>query len=149
MINPLRTNRYAGDFFLILFQCAVGTVQPETSVVRDDGPNRRDDRPISLHHMDITLRHRGDPCDSDPQFRQPGHKIHQKGLRLTHGLDLPGTGGDLFRQKGFPYRTGNYFVPKGDTELNKGDKLLVVSDNNDELIRKVEEMGIENVLKMQ
>lgn len=47
------------------------------------------------------------------------------------------------------YRTGNYFVPKGDTELNKGDKLLVVSDNNDELIRKVGELGIENVLKMQ
>ena len=47
------------------------------------------------------------------------------------------------------YRSGNYFVPKGDTELNKGDKLLVVSDNNDELIRKVDELGIENVLKMQ
>ena len=47
------------------------------------------------------------------------------------------------------YRAGNYFVPKGDTELHKGDKLLVVSDNNDELIRKVDELGIENVLKMQ
>jgi Trk K+ transport system NAD-binding subunit len=39
-------------------------------------------------------------------------------------------------------------VPKGDTELQKGDKLLVVSDNNDELINKVEEMGIENIIKM-
>lgn len=47
------------------------------------------------------------------------------------------------------YRSGNYFVPKGDTALHKGDKLLVVSDNNDELIRKVDELGIENVLKMQ
>ena len=47
------------------------------------------------------------------------------------------------------YRSGNYFVPKGDTELHKGDKLLVVSDNNDELIRKVDELGIENILKMQ
>jgi cell volume regulation protein A len=46
------------------------------------------------------------------------------------------------------YRAGNYFVPKGDTELYKADKLLVVSDNNDELIRKVNELGIENVLKM-
>ena len=46
------------------------------------------------------------------------------------------------------YRTGNYFVPKGDTELHKGDKLLVVSDNNDELVRKVEEMGIESIIKM-
>ncbi len=47
------------------------------------------------------------------------------------------------------YRSGNYFVPKGDTELHKADKLLVVSDNNDELIRKVDELGIENILKMQ
>ena len=46
------------------------------------------------------------------------------------------------------HRAGNYFVPKGDTELQKGDKLLVVSDNNDELINKVEEMGIENIIKM-
>ena len=47
------------------------------------------------------------------------------------------------------YRSGNYFVPKGDTELHKGDKLLVVSDNNDELIRKVDELGIENILNMR
>lgn len=47
------------------------------------------------------------------------------------------------------YRSGQYFVPKGDTELHKADKLLVVSDNNDELISKVNELGIENVLKMQ
>lgn len=46
------------------------------------------------------------------------------------------------------YRAGHYFVPKGDTELQKGDKLLVVSDNNDELIHQVEEMGIENIIKM-
>ena len=46
------------------------------------------------------------------------------------------------------HRAGNYFVPKGDTELQKGDKLLVVSDNNDELINKVEEMGIQNIIKM-
>ena len=46
------------------------------------------------------------------------------------------------------HRDGNYFVPKGDTELHKGDKLLVVSDNNDELINKVKEMGIEDIIKM-
>lgn len=45
------------------------------------------------------------------------------------------------------HRSGQYFVPKGDTELQKGDKLLVVSDNNDELIHQVEEMGIENIIK--
>lgn len=46
------------------------------------------------------------------------------------------------------YRAGEYFVPKGDTILSKGDKLLVVSDNNDELIKQVTEMGVENILKM-
>lgn len=46
------------------------------------------------------------------------------------------------------YRAGEYFVPKGDTILSKGDKLLVVSDNNDELIKQVTEMGIENIIKM-
>ena len=47
------------------------------------------------------------------------------------------------------YRAGEYFVPKGDTILSKGDKLLVVSDNNDELIKQVTEMGVENIIKMQ
>lgn len=46
------------------------------------------------------------------------------------------------------YRSGEYFVPKGDTILSKGDKLLVVSDNNDELIKQVTEMGVENIIKM-
>ena len=46
------------------------------------------------------------------------------------------------------HRNGNYFVPKGDTQLNKGDKLLVVSDNNDQLLQQVEQMGIENIIKM-
>ena len=47
------------------------------------------------------------------------------------------------------HRNGDYFVPKGHTELQKGDKLLVVSDNNDELVRQVEQMGIENIIKMR
>jgi hypothetical protein len=29
-----------------------------------------------------------------------------------------------------------------------GDKLLVVSDNNDELVQKIKDMGIENVMKV-
>ena len=46
------------------------------------------------------------------------------------------------------YRDGTYFVPKGFTQLRVGDKILVVSDNNDDLLKKVEELGIENVYKM-
>ena len=46
------------------------------------------------------------------------------------------------------YRNEKYFVPKGLTQLLPGDKLLVVSDNNDELLQKVHDLGIENVIKM-
>lgn len=46
------------------------------------------------------------------------------------------------------YRNGKYFVPKGLTQLLPGDKLLVVSDNNDELLQKVKDMGIDNIIKM-
>ena len=45
-------------------------------------------------------------------------------------------------------RGDNYFVPNGKTELRPGDKLLVVSDNNDELLQKVKDMGIDNIIKM-
>ena len=46
------------------------------------------------------------------------------------------------------YRNDKYFVPKGLTQLLSGDKLLVVSDNNDELLQKIKDMGIENVMKV-
>ena len=46
------------------------------------------------------------------------------------------------------YRNEKYFVPKGLTQLLVGDKLLVVSDNNDEMLRKIKNMGIENVMKV-
>lgn len=46
------------------------------------------------------------------------------------------------------HRNGNYFVPKGFTQLFPGDKLLVVSDNNEELLKQVGELGIENVMKI-
>ncbi|MBQ8366650.1 MAG: potassium/proton antiporter [Alistipes sp.] len=45
-------------------------------------------------------------------------------------------------------RGEDYFVPKGNTELSPGDKLLVVSDNNDQLLKQVKEMGIQNIIKM-
>jgi cell volume regulation protein A len=46
------------------------------------------------------------------------------------------------------FRNGKYFVPKGLTQLLSGDKLLVVSDNNDEMLQKIKDMGIENVMKV-
>ena len=45
-------------------------------------------------------------------------------------------------------RDGKYFVPKGFTQLKPGDKLLVVSDNNEELLDKVKILGIKHVVKV-
>ncbi len=45
-------------------------------------------------------------------------------------------------------RDGEYFVPRGNTELLAGDKLLVISDRNEELADKYRDMGINDVMKL-
>ena len=45
-------------------------------------------------------------------------------------------------------RNGEYFVPRGSTELLEGDKLLVISDRNEELANKYRDMGINDVMKL-
>jgi cell volume regulation protein A len=46
------------------------------------------------------------------------------------------------------YRDNKYFVPKGFTQLHPGDKLLVVSDNNEELLTKVKTLGIKHIIEV-
>ena len=46
------------------------------------------------------------------------------------------------------YRDNKYFVPKGFTQLRPGDKLLVVSDNNEELLTKVKTLGIKHIIEV-
>ena len=46
-------------------------------------------------------------------------------------------------------RGGKYFVPQGHTRLAAGDKLLVVSDNNEELILKAKSMGVEKFIRVE
>lgn len=41
-------------------------------------------------------------------------------------------------------RDNHYFVPKGQTALTEGDKLLVISDNDEELKKSLRSLGIEN-----
>lgn len=43
---------------------------------------------------------------------------------------------------------GRYFVPKGNTQLKVGDKILLVSDNNEELLEQVKSLGIDHVVKV-
>lgn len=45
-------------------------------------------------------------------------------------------------------RYGDYFVPKGNTELLLGDKLLVISDRGEELDESYKYMGISEVRKL-
>ena len=44
-------------------------------------------------------------------------------------------------------RDGDYFVPQGDTELTLGDKLLIISDRNEELQAHYKELGLDEVIK--
>lgn len=46
-------------------------------------------------------------------------------------------------------RDGAYFVPQGNTELQAGDKLLVISDRGEELASIYRAMGIDEVMKLQ
>ena len=45
-------------------------------------------------------------------------------------------------------RDGEYFVPQGKTELQLGDKLLVISDRSEELATTYKDMGIDDVMKL-
>jgi len=45
-------------------------------------------------------------------------------------------------------RDGSYFVPQGKTELLEGDKLLVISDRNEELQTTYRDMGIDEVMNL-
>lgn len=44
-------------------------------------------------------------------------------------------------------RDGDYFVPQGGTELYLGDKLLILSDRNEELQAHYKELGLDEVIK--
>ena len=48
------------------------------------------------------------------------------------------------------FRRGEYFVPRGNTSLEAGDKLLVVSDRDENELRQVyDTLGIKEVMKLQ
>ena len=44
-------------------------------------------------------------------------------------------------------RDGDYFVPKGKTPLQLGDKLLILSDRNEELNAHYKELGLDDVIR--
>ena len=44
-------------------------------------------------------------------------------------------------------RDGDYFVPKGKTKLRLGDKLLILSDRNEELQAHYKELGLDDVIR--
>ena len=48
------------------------------------------------------------------------------------------------------FRSGEYFVPRGNTSLEAGDKLLVVSDRDENELRQVyDTLGIKEVMRLQ
>ena len=46
-------------------------------------------------------------------------------------------------------RDGDYFVPKGGAKLQMGDKLLILSDRNDELAAHYKEYGVEDIISFK
>ena len=46
-------------------------------------------------------------------------------------------------------RDGDYFVPKGNAVLQMGDKLLILSDRNDELQAHYKEYGVEDIISFK
>jgi cell volume regulation protein A len=46
-------------------------------------------------------------------------------------------------------RDGDYFVPKGNAELHLGDKMLILSDRNDELAAHYKEYGVEDIISFK
>ena len=46
-------------------------------------------------------------------------------------------------------RDGDYFVPKGSAKLQLGDKLLILSDRNDELAAHYKEYGVEDIISFK
>ena len=46
-------------------------------------------------------------------------------------------------------RDGDYFVPKGNAMLQMGDKLLILSDRNDELQAHYKEYGVEDIISFK
>ena len=46
-------------------------------------------------------------------------------------------------------RDGDYFVPKGGAELHISDKLLILSDRNDELADQYKEYGVEDIISFK
>ena len=43
-------------------------------------------------------------------------------------------------------RDNRFFVPRGGTKLNVGDKLLVITDNDEELKNTYEKLGIDDYM---
>lgn len=46
-------------------------------------------------------------------------------------------------------RDGDYFVPRGNAELQMGDKMLILSDRNDELQTHYKEYGVEDIISFK
>jgi cell volume regulation protein A len=68
------------------------------------------------------------------------------------------SGGNTLRDIDIPDKTlvvmisreGNYFVPRGNTELEVGDRLLVVSDRNEEELQQMyDTLGIKEVMQLR
>jgi cell volume regulation protein A len=99
-------------------------------------------RVANMLHLATEVRTPAFGVDLPDKIRSGLSEIEVKPVLLAHGdhlrdLILPDNTLVMMIRRG-----DNYFVPKGSTKLAAGDKLLVISDNDDELRRTYDSMGV-------
>lgn len=91
-----------------------------------DEPERRDEFGIELPEE---IKSAMSEIDVTPAVLEHGNKLME--LKLPdHTLAV------------MVKREGRYFIPKGNTELKNGDKLLMISDNDEALLQSYEALGV-------
>jgi cell volume regulation protein A len=104
-------------------------------------------RMASLLHLATEEHTPAFGIDLPDKIRSGLSEIEVKPVLLAHGdhlkdLILPDNTLVMMIRRG-----EDYFVPKGATKLAVGDKLLVISDNDDELRKTYDSMGVINSLR--
>lgn len=132
---PLITGiNHAGLFFNVVFFITILSLLIQGTTVtlaakwldQIDVPERKDEFGIELPEE---IKSAMSEIDITPEVLSHGNKLMQ--------LDLPDHTLAVMVK-----RDGRYFIPRGNTELQEKDKLLMISDNDEALLQSYQSLGI-------
>ena len=94
--------------------------------------------------------------EREPAFGVDMHEDMKSALTEIEVNESMLAGGRTLREIALPENTlvmmicrnGEYFVPKGNAELQLADKLLIISDRSEELETTYKDLGIDEVMKL-